>query len=117
MEWKPTYDSPSISFNPYNILSVSGKSFMDDPYSFYQPLIKKIQYFKNEFLVIEIDLKNINANSKKQIFKLLVTAKENPNIRTLKIIWASEPSNEEGYDLGKELEKLIGIPFEYLQYA
>lgn len=116
MNWKATYDTPHV-FLSLNNLSICGKSMMDDPYSFYQPVVKKVFYFQNDSLTIEIDVKRVNKVSKKQIFKILSTAKANPYIKILKVLWLRDPSNEDEYDFGKELESVTGLSFEYLDYA
>jgi hypothetical protein len=116
MEWNATFNTPYISLNPYN-LSIRGNSFMDDPFSFYQPLIKKLMYFQNDTLFIELDLGLLNINSKKQIFRVLTLTKENPHIKYLKIFWLHDPSNEYSCNLSKEFENNTGVTFEYFDYA
>jgi hypothetical protein len=116
MNWKATYDTPLVNFSSDN-LTICGKSIMEDPYSFYQPIIKKLTLIRCSYFTFEINLKSINAISKKQMYRILTIAKGNTHIKALKILWLNDPSDEEGYDLGKEFEDLTGIPFEYLDYA
>lgn len=117
LNWKPTFDSPEVTLTQYNILSICGKSLMEDAYSFYQPIIKKIQYSTESSLNIELDIKMLNSGSKKQLFKLLDTARENANITDIRVFWMSDPADEDSYDLGKELESISGIPFDFFEFA
>jgi hypothetical protein len=116
MYWKATYDTPLVYLTADN-LSICGKSIMEDPYSFYQPIIKKIPGIQSAIFVVELDIKSINSVSKKQIYRILTMIKENNHIQYYKILWLNDPSDDDGHDLGKELESILGITFEYLEYA
>lgn len=87
--WKATYDTPEIDLKPES-LSIRGRSLMNDPYSFYQPIVKKISYMESEALDIEMIIQSANKESIVQLYRLLLTAKRNKNIHKVNFMMVND---------------------------
>ena len=87
--WKATYDTPEIDLKP-GFLSIRGRTLMDDPYSFYQPIVKKISYMEGEILDIEMIIRSANKESIVQLYRLLLTAKRNKNIHKVNFMMVND---------------------------
>jgi hypothetical protein len=66
---------------------------------------------------VYIKLEYINTSSSKQIFNLLKLIHENSTILDVNVQWYYEEGDEDTYELGKDIESEIRIPFEFLEYA
>lgn len=97
--WKATYDTPEIDLKP-GFLSIRGRTLMNDPYSFYQPIVKKISYMEGEVLDIEMIIRSANKDSIVQLYRLLLTAKRNKNIHKVNFMMVNDS------------ETALAMPFE-----
>jgi hypothetical protein len=97
--WKATYDTPEIDLKP-GFLSIRGRTLMEDPYSFYQPIVKKISYMEGEILDIEMIIRSANKESIVQLYRLLLTAKRNKNIHKVNFMMVNDS------------ETALAMPFE-----
>ncbi|HEX2935380.1 MAG TPA: SiaC family regulatory phosphoprotein [Bacteroidales bacterium] len=87
--WKATYNTPEIDLKP-GFLSIRGRTLMDDPYSFYQPIIKKIGYMEEDTFHIEMIIQSANKESMVQLYRLLLTAKKNKNIHKVNFMMVND---------------------------
>jgi hypothetical protein len=109
--------TPQVQFAPDGNLSLSGKSLPEDTAKFYQPLLTWITDCTLENLDFVIKLDYMNSSSAQQISKLLLLAKDNPQIKSCTVNWYYEMDDEDGLDFGKELEYMTDFKFNFFQYS
>ena len=107
-----TSDTPKVTCDAEGTVSIVGKSLTEDPFAFYKPILDWIKEVKGENLIIEIQLEYLNTSSSKQIYNLLKLARENRWRKTILIKWYYEANDEDGFELGKEFESMLDIPFK-----
>lgn len=109
--------TPAVEFNKEkNIFRIEGKSLLDNPTAFFEPIKQWFQNYKSEpnpetALVIKFEYFNI-ATSREllDIFKILETL---PNA---KIIWHFLEDDEDMEESGQELAELVKVPFDFQPY-
>lgn len=87
--WKATYNTPEVDIKPESLL-IRGRSLMNDPYSFYQPIIKKISFMECMVLKVEIIIQSANQESFIELYRLLLTAKRNKNIQKVNFMMVND---------------------------
>ena len=109
-------DTPKVLCTSEGLISISGRSLTEDPFSFYIPILKWVENINAENLQIELRLDYVNTSSSKQIFNLLEVAKDNKWKKQLLIKWIYNENDDDGLSFGRELESTLDIPFEYQSY-
>lgn len=112
---------PEVIFDKENNeFKISGRSFPEDSFGFYKPIIAWIDdYLKdpNPVTTFEIFLEYFNSSSVKQVFfllsKLEVLIK---NGKEAKIIWHYQTGDELMKTKGLEFKKLLHVPFEMTEH-
>ena len=108
--------SPRIELHPHGQMSFAGRSLIEDPVTFYKPVFQWIREQSFELLNIEIKLEYINTSSTKQIFSLITEINDHSGIKNMHIDWYYEEDDEDSLELGKEIESLMDIPFDFYKF-
>jgi len=115
-----TEDSPEVDLNQNNnAFTITGRSFPEDPFSFYQPIIGWLKdYVKNPKTetVFEFKLDYFNTASSKQIFELFLVLERLAKKNSLKIKWFYREGDTDMYNSGDIFAKLIKIDIEMIEY-
>ena len=115
---KATDNSPEIILDASGIISITGKSRMEDASLFYDEIHEWVKIYTNEctaLLTVKLDLTYFNSTSAKQLLKLLMTIHES-KVQG-KVIWFYPQDNEILFERGQELEIMLDIPFEFHSYS
>ncbi len=112
-----TRRTPEISFKINGFLSINGVSIPEDANEFYRSTMEWLDKFEKlepENVNFKINFVYINTTSTSIILKILrkvfEVAKDKEN---LKIIWTYEEDDDDMYEQGKVLERLVGHPFRF----
>lgn len=112
-----TRRTPEISFKINGFLSINGVSIPEDANEFYRSTMEWLDKFEKlepENVNFKINFVYINTTSTSIILKILrkvfEVAKDKEN---LKIIWTYEQDDDDMYEQGKVLERLVGHPFRF----
>ena len=114
---KGTKRTPEILFKINGFLSINGVSIPEDASEFYRSTIEWLDKYEKldpENINLKINFVYMNTTSTyivlKVLRKILAVCKSHEN---LKITWTYEQDDQDMYDQGKVLEKLIGFPFKF----
>ncbi len=114
---KGTRRTPEISFKINGFLAINGVSIPEDANEFYKSTMEWLDKFEKlepENVNFKINFVYINTTSTSIILKILrkvfEVAKDKEN---LKIIWTYEQDDDDMYEQGKVLERLVGHPFRF----
>lgn len=111
-----TNDTPKVICNIDGTISITGRSLTEDPVIFYKPILDWITQLKAENITIWIRLEYLNTSSSIQVYNLLKLAKENQWKKTILIKWFYDMNDEDGFELGKEFESFLEMPFEFYNF-
>ncbi len=111
-----TYDTPKIICSLDGTVSIIGRFLTEDPVIFYKPIQDWVTQIKVENLLIIIRLEYLNTSSSMQVYNLLELAKKNPWKKTVLVKWFYDMNDEDGCELGKEFESMLGLPFEFYNF-
>ncbi len=114
---EPTKYSPRVDLNPEGNICITGRSIVEDSYAFYKPVLDWAKSSTCNKLKVEIKLEYINTSSSKQIFTLLNLLHENGSIQNVNVHWYYEEGDDDTFELGKEFESEIKIPFDFFEYS
>lgn len=112
-----TADCPYVNFSEEGIIDIEGRSITEDVFSFWQPLLEWISNYCSkpaEFTDVRIFLEYTNSSSNKYINEILRKLEEcYSNGNKLKITWKYEEDDESILQLGKDLEAITNLPFQF----
>ncbi|HEY4788828.1 MAG TPA: DUF1987 domain-containing protein [Bacteroidales bacterium] len=113
---KATSDTPKVECNTDGTITLSGKSLTEDPYIFYKPIIEWVGGLTSETITFNIQLDYMNTSCSKEIYNLLKTARDNSAKKQIFINWFCDSSDEDSFEIGKEFESMLEIPFNIKQF-
>ena len=120
----PTLNTPSISLDPVgNKFELKGESRPENVRKFYLPILEWLEKFAAEVsgkdssapLYFSFNFEYFNSTSAKyilDIFKILNSINKAGN--EVKVSWHYEEDDEDMYEVGMEMSRMAGIPFEYV---
>ncbi|HEY4787889.1 MAG TPA: DUF1987 domain-containing protein [Bacteroidales bacterium] len=109
--------SPRVELNPAGFISIEGRSIVEDPFVFYTPILTWVQNSTFHSLNVEIKLEYLNTSSSIQIYKLLTLIQEHYDADNVSVKWYYEENDEDTFELGKEFESQLKLPFGFYKFA
>ncbi len=111
---KETTYTPQIDFNIEGTLSMKGKSYPENAFEFYEPVMDWIEeYFENnakDKTIFDIEITYFNSSTSKVLFDMLDLFEENCNDHSVTVNWIydkdDESSKEAGEDIIEDFEDL-----------
>jgi len=103
-----TKDTPKIDFNFENgLLNFSGKSYPENTFNFYKPIIKWLQDYvadnNNEKTTVKIDIEYLNSSSLKTYFEILDIFEVAHNRgKNVEIYWIYDEDNDIAQEIGED---------------
>lgn len=119
---KPTYNSPSISFDAQSgLLEISGRSIPEHANMFYDKLIHWVKEYaitKPSKTEVNIKLDYLNSSSHKYLIELLEKLEPiHSNGCQILVNWYFEEDDDEIKETGKECSELVKVPFNFISVA
>jgi len=115
-----TKSTPEISSN-YNdkIIRIEGKSYPEDAFTFYKPVIKWITEFlkkNNDKIILKFNLIYTNTGSSKSILSI-INLLEEAYLEGIQasIFWHYNTENDMAFDAGEDLKEGLKIPFNLVE--
>ena len=100
-------------------LSISGRSFPENAYQFYQPLLQWIREFADENprkpLEVHLDLDYFNSSSGRFILEMLTTLEQQDPRSHYLIKWYTDSNDELMLEKGAELQSLVDLRIEIVE--
>lgn len=109
--------SPSVELIPDGEMIIQGRSILEDPTAFYNPIISWIKNCSGKVFTLEARIEYMNTSSSKMVFTLLEAIKENNNFKEVYIKWFYEEDDEDMFEIGKDYESIIHIPIDFYEYS
>ena len=114
---EPTKYSPRVELDPKGLINIQGRSIIEDPFTFYNPILSWVKNASSTSIKVEIKLEYLNTSSSIQIYKLLSIIQENYESNNVTISWFYEEDDEDTFELGKEFESQLKIPFGFYRFS
>lgn len=116
---KGTEDSPEVIMDyGRGFIRISGTSWLEDAYSFYEPLYQWVSdYFKapQKVTKIEFYFTYFNTSSAKQIAKLVTLLSGLKAKSDVRVKWFYEKDDNEMFKSGKKYSELLNLDFEFIE--
>ncbi len=115
-------DTPGVIFDKdNNVFEMTGRSFPADADSFYQPLLKWLEEFKNSDytgeLAFNVKLEYFNTASAKMLLDIFFKLEDiNETGKEVKILWHYVEEDEDMQEAGEEFDDIVEIDFELIEY-
>jgi len=99
------------------LITITGICIPENPYAFFEPIIKKIDCISQtkSDIIFDIYLDYLNSGASKGLLNLLLKVKEDEKISNSKVVWKiEEEDDEEARESGEILEEITDMYFEYV---
>jgi len=107
--------SPSMELTSEGVMTIRGRSIIEDPQLFYTPIVESIKCCKSKKFTLTFQLEYMNTSSSKVILNLLKTVKECYNRNDIIIKWFYDSDDEDMLDIGRDYESIICIPVDFYE--
>jgi len=107
--------TPSVELNSDGEMTIRGKSLLEDPLLFYNPIMESIKRCNSKKFTFTFQLEYMNTSSSKVILSLLNTIKDFYNRNNVIIKWYYDSDDEDMLDIGKDYESIICMPIDFFE--
>ncbi|KEA64667.1 Fe-S oxidoreductase [Marinobacterium lacunae] len=101
-----TQYTPEIVLDPAGVIAFSGKSYPENTFDFYQPVMDWLeQYFSSELperTVVNMEIIYFNSSSSKLFFDMFDLMEEASAEHALEVNWIYDPENESAREAGED---------------
>jgi len=98
--------TPKIVLDPNGTISLTGKSYPENTFEFYQPMMEWVkEYFDNdpaEVTTVNMEITYFNSSSSKLFFDFFDLLEENSEEHKIKINWIYDEENESAEEAGED---------------
>jgi hypothetical protein len=109
IEIEATKYTPKIFLNPDGIISIEGKSYPENSFEFYQPIVEWIDDFLNkssrDSLSVNMKIIYFNSSSSKVFFDIFDMFEESRDRCKTTIHWIFDTDNENVAEAGEDLKE------------
>lgn len=116
-----TVQTPSLHFSVISgVLAIRGRAIQNDPEEFWSGAIEWFESYltsPNQLTEFRIDLEYFNISASKRILYLLYKLSGLiENGLQAKVSWLYKETDEDMFELGKDFEYMLKVPFEFIAY-
>ncbi|MDA7848185.1 DUF1987 domain-containing protein [Sulfurospirillum sp.] len=97
--------TPKIELDDSGVISLIGKSYPENTFEFYAPLMEWIEkYFENapEKTIVNLEIIYFNSSSSKLFFDLFDLLEEESTSNNIEINWIYDKENESALEAGED---------------
>lgn len=106
LKFEATKYTPQINLDTTGTISLVGKSYPENTFEFYAPMIKWIEeYFEAnpaDTTTVNMEIIYFNSSSSKLFFDLFDLLEENAKNHTIQINWIYDEENESAQEAGED---------------
>ena len=106
LEIEATKYTPTIKLDISGTISMVGKSYPENTFEFYEPVMKWVeQYFEEsvaEVTTINMEITYFNSSSSKLFFDFFDLIEENNEDNEIKVNWIYDEENESAEEAGED---------------
>lgn len=106
LTFEETKYTPQIDLDPSGKISLKGKSYPENTFEFYDPMMKWLEeYFDGnaaDETVIDMEITYFNSSSSKLFFDFFDLLEENNDDNKIKINWIYDEENESAEEAGED---------------
>ncbi len=104
-----TQYTPAISLDSDGVISFSGKSYPENTFEFYKPVMawleKYFQEFKGQKTVVNMEIIYFNSSSSKWFFDMFDLFDEASNRDIVEVNWIYDSENESAQEAGEDFQE------------
>jgi len=97
--------TPAISLDVSGTISMKGKSYPENTFEFYTPIMKWVEEYLEEDgkkLVVNMEIVYFNSSSSKLFFDFFDLLEENKDKHTIEVNWIYDEENESAKEAGED---------------
>jgi len=97
--------TPAISLDVNGTISMKGKSYPENTFEFYTPIMKWVEEYLEEDgkkLVVNMEIIYFNSSSSKLFFDFFDLLEENKDKHTIEVNWIYDEENESAKEAGED---------------
>jgi hypothetical protein len=98
--------TPQIELDPNGVISLKGKSYPENTFEFYEPMMKWLEeYFDGNAAattVVNMEITYFNSSSSKLFFDFFDLLEENNDDNEIQINWIYDEENESAEEAGED---------------
>lgn len=114
-----TDKTPSISFDLQSgVISIEGRSIIENPVEFYEPLFEKIKAYSQQpslQTILNMKFDYFNTSTSKVLLDVFHQLEEINRSSEVKIRWYYEEGDSDMQEVGEDYQSIVQLPFEMIE--
>jgi hypothetical protein len=106
LKLEATKYTPEISLDPSGVISLVGKSYPENTFEFYAPVMEWLEEYFNanaaETTVVNMEIIYFNSSSSKLFFDFFDLLDENASENKIEVNWIYDEENESAQEAGED---------------
>ena len=94
---------------------MSGRCILEDSVEFFKPILMWIKSCNFSTVRVEVNFEYVNSSGTAQIYAMFNLLKENYNIKNVYTTWYYEEEDDDGMELGKDIESMLKVEFKFVK--
>ncbi|MBD3841672.1 MAG: DUF1987 domain-containing protein [Campylobacterales bacterium] len=98
--------TPKIELDPAGTINLTGKSYPENTFEFYEPMMKWLEEYFNgnaaDLTTVNMEITYFNSSSSKLFFDFFDLLEENSSDNKIKINWIYDEENESAEEAGED---------------
>ena len=111
-----TKNTPYVFCEERGNVIIEGRSFPDNPFEFFEPIISWIKLFNGDSMNIHIKLEYFNTSTCKHLLALLQVVAKKMKSKELAVSWYYEEEDEDVLEIGQHYSRAIRSQFTYIEF-
>jgi len=116
LELKETVNTPYVLCEERGNVVIEGRSFPENPFEFFEPIVSWLKMFNGEQVNMHIKLEYFNTSTCKHLLALLQIVAKKVVSENLSVNWYYEEEDEDVLEIGQHYSRAIRSDFNFVEF-
>ncbi len=116
LELKETVNTPYVFCEERGNVVIEGRSFPENPFEFFEPIIDWIKKYDGKYFNMHIKLEYFNTSTCKHLLALLQIISRKINGDALSVNWYYEEEDEDALEIGQHYSRAVKSHFTFIEF-
>ena len=111
-----TKNTPYVFCDERGNVIIEGRSFPENPFEFFEPIVSWIKTYNGETITMHIKLEYFNTSTCKHLLALLQIVSRKINSEEYIVNWYYEEEDEDALEIGQHYSRAVKTHFNFIEF-
>ena len=112
-----TKNTPYVFCDVRGNVIIEGRSFPENPFDFFEPIVNWIKKFNGDIMNMHIKLEYFNTSTCKHLLSLLQIVARKIEHENLTVNWYYEEDDEDALEIGQHYSRAVKSHFNFIEFT